>query len=190
MTPVIQALPRMAGTIAGVPADLDLADDPAIERRADDGRMGHRVADAHQTAGVERGDPRGQPGAGRRTVEPAGRDDDRVLRHLARRRATARRSGRCSRPRSPGSRDGRTAAARAPPRGSARRRATGRAPPRAPARTRARPRRRSRTTCPERDVDGDRARARRPRAAHRAGRRSTARSSARPTRPCRPGSRR
>ena len=44
--------------------------------------MRHRVARPHETAGVQRRHPRGEPRAGSGTVEPAGRDDDRVPRHL------------------------------------------------------------------------------------------------------------
>ena len=81
--PVIQALPRIAGTIASTVAGLRLRDDPSLEGRAERGRMRHLVAHAHQASRVEGGHPGREARARRGAIEPPGRDDDGVLRHGA-----------------------------------------------------------------------------------------------------------
>src|SRR4029453_2727337 len=63
-------------------SDAHLLDDAAVEGRAEPRRMGPRLADAHLTAGMEHGYSCRQPRAGCRAIEPPGRDDDGVLRHL------------------------------------------------------------------------------------------------------------
>ena len=147
VTPVIQALPRIAGR------------SPAGRRRASPRRSARRrcepIGDACVIASPSfisprawsTREPRREAGAGGRAVEPAGRDDDGVPRHLA--------------DAPPGLRDLDDAhagdrrilrmdalgAARAPRRGSPRRRARVARLLAARARSRARSRRRSRTTC-------------------------------------------
>ena len=66
--------------IAGVLAHARLADDAAVEDRADQGGVRHRVAGPHQAARVQRRHAGAQARAGRAAVEPSGRDHDRVAR--------------------------------------------------------------------------------------------------------------
>ena len=81
--PVIQALPRIGRDDRGPAADGRLGDDAPVEGRAEHGGVRHRVADVHRAARVQHRHAGAEACAGGRAVEPAGRDDDGVLRDRA-----------------------------------------------------------------------------------------------------------